>query len=70
MKKKLSQGVFAAWCQPGLQSSTEQWGMHFALSTAAVHWCWVNAHLYEEQTFIGGICTDKGLVSACLAEQH
>ena len=27
--------------------------MHFALNKAAVHWGWVTAHLYEEQTFIG-----------------
>jgi len=44
--------------------------MHFALSIAAVHWCWVNAFLYEEQTFIGCICSDRSLVSAWLAELH
>ncbi len=27
--------------------------MHFALSSAAVPWCWVTAHLYEEQIFTG-----------------
>ncbi len=36
-----------------LQSNTEQWGLHFALNRAAVHWCWVAAHLYEEQTSKG-----------------
>jgi len=42
-----------AWCEPVLQSSTEQWGLHFTLNLAAVHWSWVTAHLYEEQTSIG-----------------
>jgi len=37
--------------------------MRSAPSIAAVHWCWVNAHLYEEQTFIGCICSDRSLVS-------
>ncbi len=27
--------------------------MHFALSSVAEHWCWVSAHLYEEQVSIG-----------------
>ncbi len=40
-------------CEPVLQSSTGQWGMHFALSSAAVQWCWVTAHLYEEEIFTG-----------------
>ena len=31
----------------------EEWGLHFALNSVAVHWCWVSAHLYEEQIFIG-----------------
>ena len=34
--------------EPVLQSSTKQWGLHFALNLAAVHWCWVTAHLYAE----------------------
>ncbi len=25
----------------------------FALSSAAVQWCWVTAHLYEEEIFTG-----------------
>ncbi len=29
--------------------------MHFALIIAAVHFCWLTAHLYEEQTSIGVI---------------
>jgi len=28
--------------------------MHFALISAAVHWCWGTTHLYEEQIFIDG----------------
>ena len=39
--------------EPVLQSSTEQWGLHFALKRAAVRWCWVTAHLYEGQISIG-----------------
>ncbi len=38
------------WC---LQSSTEQWGSHFSLTSVAVHWCCIIAHLYEEQLSIG-----------------
>ena len=26
---------------------------HFALTSAAVHFCWLTAHLYEEQISIG-----------------
>ena len=29
--------------------------MHLALTCAAVHWCWVTAQLYQQQTFIGAI---------------
>ena len=39
--------------EPVLQSSTEQWEMHFAQTSAAVHWWWVPAHLYEQQISIG-----------------
>ena len=42
-----------ACCEPVLQSSTDQWGIHFALSKAAVYWFWVTALLYEQQIFIG-----------------
>ena len=49
------------WCiavaeghwQPGLQSSTVQRGKLLAKFSAAVHWCWVTASLYGEQTSIG-----------------
>ena len=40
---------------PVLPSSTVQWGMQFALTSVAVHWCWVTAHLYEQQMSIGVI---------------
>ncbi len=36
-----------------VQSNTEQWGVHFALNSAAVLCCWVTTHLYEEQVSIG-----------------
>ena len=42
-----------ACCQPVLQSSTEQWRLHFALSCAAVPWCWVTARLEKRQISIG-----------------
>ncbi len=43
--------------------------MHFAKSSAALHWCWVTAHLYEQQMFIGVIavtqaCCEPGLQSS------
>ncbi|DBB15890.1 TPA: hypothetical protein ACH3X3_003529, partial [Trebouxia sp. C0006] len=41
-----------ASCELLLQSSTEQWGLLFAQTSAAEHWCWVTAHLYEQQIFI------------------
>jgi len=36
-----------------LQSSTQLWALHSVLNSVAVHWCWVTAHLYEHQIFIG-----------------
>ena len=33
--------------------------MHFAKTSAAVHFSWVTAHLYEEQIFIGVIAVTK-----------
>ncbi len=39
--------------KPVLQSSTNQWGLHFALISVSVQGCWVTAHVYEEQIFIG-----------------
>ena len=51
-----STGVTArhsACCEPVLQKSIEQWGLHFPLSRAGVHVCWRTVHLYEEQSSIG-----------------
>ncbi len=31
----------------------EQWGMHSALISAAMHWSQVTAHLYEMRMFMG-----------------
>jgi len=42
-------------CQAGLQSNTEQWGSYFASTSAAVLWCYITAHLNEEQFSIGVI---------------
>ncbi len=33
--------------------------MHFAKASAAVHGCWVTAHLYEQQTFTGVIAVTQ-----------
>ncbi len=41
--------VTQACSEPVLQSSIKQWEMQFALTIVAVHWCWVTAHLYEQQ---------------------
>ncbi len=40
-------------CESVLQSSTEQWGMHSAQTSAAVHFSWPTAHLHEKQVFTG-----------------
>ena len=61
-EEQISIGVIAvtqACCEPVLQSSTEQWGMHFALPSAAVHLSWFTAHLYEEQISIGVIAVTQ-----------
>ncbi len=42
-------------CQLGLQSSNEQWASCLALTSDAVHWCCIAAHLCEEQMTIGVI---------------
>ena len=57
-EEQISIGVIAmrqTCCEPVLQSSTEQRGMHFAQISAAVHCCWLTEHLYEEQISIGVI---------------
>ena len=53
-RQGIFKGVLAvpqACCQPVLDSSIEQWGIHFVKSCAAVHWCWVTADLYGQGTF-------------------
>ena len=45
--------------EPVLQSTTEQWGMQFAQSCVAVHFCKLTAHLYEEQISIGAIAVTQ-----------
>jgi len=42
-------------CEPVLQSRTGQQGSYFALTSAAVHWSCITAHLYEEEVAIGVI---------------
>jgi len=51
--------VKQASCQPVLQSTTEQWGMHFVQTSAAVHLSWLTAPLNEEQTSIGVIAVKQ-----------
>ena len=67
-----------ASCEPVLQSSTEQWGMQFALPSAAVYCYWVTAHLYEEQISVGVIIiiiiikspvSRRSLLHSCMATQ-
>ena len=61
-EEQISVGVIAVTqvsCEPVLQSSTEQWGMQFALPSAAVHCYWVTAHLYEEQISVGVIAVTQ-----------
>ena len=38
-----------ACCEPVLQSSAAQGETHFALTSAAVQFSWLTAHLYEKQ---------------------
>ncbi len=59
----MSIGVFAVphgCCQPVLQSSTQHWGVLFAISSAAVHWLWGTAHVYGEQMSIGVFAVTHG----------
>ncbi len=51
-------GVFAvtqACCEPVLKSTTYQWGMQIAQTSAAVHFCWLTAQLHVEQVSTGVI---------------
>ncbi|DBA89324.1 TPA: hypothetical protein ACH3X2_004768 [Trebouxia sp. C0005] len=62
MKSKFSQVLlqrYNACCEPVLQSSTEQWGMHFAQTSAALHVCWLTAHLYEFMNSGDCICQNQ-----------
>ena len=43
-------------CRAALNSK----GSYFALTSAAVHWCCITAHLYEEQMSIGAIAVAQG----------
>ena len=47
-----------------MQSSTEQQGSLFALTSAAVHWCCITAPLCEEQIFIGVIAVAQACSAA------
>jgi len=58
MKSEISIGVIAvaqACCEASLQSSTEQQGSFSALTSAAVHWTCITAHLYDQQISKGVI---------------
>ncbi len=48
-----------ASCEPELQSSTEHWGMQFALLSAAVHGYCVPAHMYGQQVSFGVIAVTQ-----------
>ena len=52
-----------ACCEPVLQSTTGQWGMHLAQTSVALDLSWLTAHLYEEQFSIGAIA----VAQACCA---
>ena len=43
---------------------SEQWEQHFAQGSAAVHWCCITAHLYDQQIFIGVIALTQGCCQA------
>ncbi len=62
--------VAQACCEPGLQSSSEQWGSDFALTNAALHWCCITAHLCEKQISIGVTAVTQCLLRAFFAEQY
>ena len=42
-----------------MQSSTEQWGSNYALTSAAVHLCCITVQLYEQQISIGVIARSQ-----------
>ncbi len=53
-------------CEASLQSDTEQWESFCVLSSAAVHWSCINAHLDEEQISIGVVAVGQGCCEASL----
>ena len=53
-------------CEPELRSSTGQWGMQFALLSAAVHFCCVTAHLYGQQSSLGVIAVTQASYESVL----
>ena len=61
MKSKSPQVLLQsqACCEPVLQSTSEQWGMQFDQTSAGLHFCWLTAHLYEEQFSIGAIAVTQ-----------
>ena len=44
--------VTQPFCEPVLQSNTEQWGMYVALTSAAVPECCITAQVYQEEMSI------------------
>ncbi len=48
-----------ACCEPVLQSTTEQWGMHLAQTSVALDLSWLTAHLYEDKIFRGAIAVTQ-----------
>ncbi len=62
VEEQMSIGAIAvtqACSEPGLQSTTEQWGMHFAQTSGAVQFCCLITHLYEEQISKGAIAVTQ-----------
>jgi len=53
-------------CEPVLQSNTEQCQSYSVLTSAAVHWSCINAHLNEEQISIGVVAVSQGCCEASL----
>ena len=64
-EQQMSMGVIAvtqACKEPVLQSSTEQWDLHFALNLVAVLCCWVTAKLCEEHISISATAVTRCLL--------
>ena len=76
-EEAISIGVIAVTqgsCEPVLQSTAEQWEMHFAQISAAVQWLWCIQHLYEDAISIIAVtedcCEQTRLTSASVTEQQ